>query len=106
MQRERGGHLVVHDGSEAHDADVDVVLLTHHPGVLQRPPAGERVTTATHKHTHAHTDRHQLEPLGSYIHKTHGLGANNKKTDAVCRLQPPISATPAPPFKKPLRTIL
>lgn len=35
--------LVVHDGAQAHDADVDVLLLAHQSGVLQRPPARQRV---------------------------------------------------------------
>lgn len=32
-------HLVVHDGTETHDADVDVVLLADEAGVPQRLPA-------------------------------------------------------------------
>lgn len=32
-------HLVVHDGTETHDADVDVVLLADNAGIPQRLPA-------------------------------------------------------------------
>lgn len=32
-------HLVVHDGTETHDADVDVVLLADEAGVPQCLPA-------------------------------------------------------------------
>lgn len=37
--------LVVHDGAQAHDADVDVIFLADQPGVLQSSPARQRVTT-------------------------------------------------------------
>lgn len=37
--------LVVHDGTQAHDADVDVVFLADQPGVLQCPAAGQSVTS-------------------------------------------------------------
>lgn len=37
----RGPHLIVHDGSETKDADVDIILLAHQAGVLQGPAARE-----------------------------------------------------------------
>lgn len=37
--------LVVHDGTQAHDADVDIVLPTDQPRVFQCSPAGQCVTT-------------------------------------------------------------
>lgn len=37
--------LIVHDGAQAHDADVDVIFLADQPGVLQGSPARQRVTT-------------------------------------------------------------
>lgn len=46
-RRVQGTDLVVHDGTQAHDADVDVVFLTDQSGVFQRPPARQSVTTAT-----------------------------------------------------------
>ena len=39
-------HLVVHDGAQAHDAHVNVVLLADQPRVFQRPPGRQRVTPA------------------------------------------------------------
>lgn len=41
----RRADLVVHDGAQAHDADVDVIFLADQPGVLQSSPAWQRVTT-------------------------------------------------------------
>lgn len=43
----RGADLVVHDGAQAHDADVDVVFFADQSGVLQSSPARERVTAET-----------------------------------------------------------
>lgn len=37
--------LVVHDGAQAHDADVDIVFLTDQSRVFQCSPAGQCVTT-------------------------------------------------------------
>lgn len=37
--------LVVHDSTQAHDADVDVIFLADQSGVFQRPPAGQCVAT-------------------------------------------------------------
>lgn len=34
-------YLIVHDGSEAKDADVDIILLAHQAGVLQGPAPRE-----------------------------------------------------------------
>lgn len=34
-------YLIVHDGSEAKDTDVDIILLAHQAGVLQGPAPGE-----------------------------------------------------------------
>lgn len=39
--------LVVHDSTQAHDADVDVVFLADQSGVFQSPPARQRVATTT-----------------------------------------------------------
>lgn len=39
--------LVVHDSTQAHDADVDIVFLTDQSGVFQCSPAGQSVTTET-----------------------------------------------------------
>lgn len=44
ITKETSSDLVVHDGAQAHDADVDVVLLTDQPGVFQCPAAGQSVT--------------------------------------------------------------
>lgn len=43
--RGRGGgaDLVVHDSTQAHDADVDIIFLADQSGVFQRSPAGQRV---------------------------------------------------------------
>lgn len=41
----RRADLVVHDGAQAHDADVDVIFLADQPGVLQSSPAWQRGTT-------------------------------------------------------------
>lgn len=41
----RGADLVVHDGTQAHDADVDVVFLADQSGVFQGSPARQRVAT-------------------------------------------------------------
>lgn len=41
----RRADLVVHDGAQTHDADVDVIFLADQPGVLQSSPAGQRVAT-------------------------------------------------------------
>lgn len=35
--------LVVHYGAQAHDANVDVILLTHQSGVFQRSPTRQSV---------------------------------------------------------------
>lgn len=45
----RGADLVVHDGAQAHDADVDVVFFADQSGVLQSSAARERVTTETNE---------------------------------------------------------
>lgn len=34
-------YLIVHDGSEAKDADMDIILLAHQAGVFQGPAARE-----------------------------------------------------------------
>lgn len=35
-------YLIVHDGSETKDADVDIILLAHQPRVLQSPAPRKR----------------------------------------------------------------
>lgn len=49
LPRVQRADLVVHDGTQAHDADVNVVFLADKPGVFQRPSAGQRVTTERNK---------------------------------------------------------
>lgn len=39
--------LIVHDGSETKDADMDVILLAHQAGVLQGPAARESTVPRT-----------------------------------------------------------
>lgn len=41
--------LVVHDSTQAHDADMDVVFFADQSGVFQSSPARQCVTTKTHE---------------------------------------------------------
>lgn len=41
----RRADLVVHDGAQTHDAHMHIIFLADQPGVLQSPPAGQRVTS-------------------------------------------------------------
>lgn len=38
-----GADLVVHDSTQAHDADVDIIFFADQSGVFQRSPAGQCV---------------------------------------------------------------
>lgn len=40
-----GADLVVHDSTQAHDADVDIIFFADQSGVFQRSPAGQCVET-------------------------------------------------------------
>lgn len=40
----QGADLIVHDGAQTHDADMDVVFFADQSGVLQGSAARERVT--------------------------------------------------------------
>lgn len=56
-------YLIVHDGSETKDADVDIILLAHQAGVLQGPapresavPGGEVAVGERFRSAHHHPD--------------------------------------------------
>lgn len=63
-------YLIVHDGSETKDTDVDIILLAHQAGVLQGPapregaiPGGEWAAGEGSRRTHHHPDSRM--PLSS-----------------------------------------
>lgn len=75
MQR---ADLVVHDSTEAHDADVDVVFLTHQSGVFQRSPAGQCVAAERSYRTQQQVSEKRKRKTQVYDHLS-----TNKKTDAI-----------------------
>lgn len=99
-------YLIVHDGSETKDADVDIILLAHQTGVLQSPapreraiPGGEVAVGEGSRSAHHHPDsrlpqqqqkrgKEDLAPIAE-----RGEGAEGRALDVSPPCNKPLSVT-------------